>query len=83
MPSDMQDLVESEREALIENIAEADDSLIEKYLEGHEISDDELNAALRKGTLSHTFVPVVCGSATKSIGINRLMDLIITSMQPY
>ena len=80
IPSDMQDPVGSQREALIENIAEADDSLIEKYLEGNELSVDELNAALRKGTLSHTFVPVVCGSATKNIGINRLMDLIIACM---
>jgi elongation factor G len=80
IPSDMQNLVESEREALIENIAEADDSLIEKYLDGQELSDDELNEALRKGTLSHTFVPVVCGSATKNIGIHLLMDFIITSM---
>jgi elongation factor G len=80
IPADMQDLVESEREALVENIAEADDSLIEKYLEGETLSDDELNAALRNGTLSHTFVPVICGSATKNIGIDLLMDFIVTSM---
>jgi elongation factor G len=80
IPSDMQALVESEREALIENIAEADDSLIEKYLDGQELSVEELNAALRKGTLSHTFVPVVCGSATKNVGINLLMDFIINCM---
>ncbi len=80
IPADIQDLVESEREALIENIAEADDALVEKYLEGEELSDDELNAALRNGTLSHTFVPVICGSATKNIGIDLLMDFIVTSM---
>ena len=80
IPADMQDLVESEREALIENIAEADDALIERYLEGEELSDEDLNAALRSGTLSHTFVPVVCGSATLSIGIDLLMDFITTSM---
>lgn len=80
IPADMQDLVESEREALIENIAEADDALIEKYLEGEILSDDELNAALRTGTLSHTFVPVICGSATQNIGIDLLMDFIATSM---
>ncbi|MBW2434215.1 MAG: elongation factor G [Deltaproteobacteria bacterium] len=80
IPADMQDLVESEREALVENIAEADDSLIEKYLEGEALSDEELNAALRSGTLSHTFVPVICGSATKNIGINLLMDFIVTTM---
>jgi elongation factor G len=79
-PSEMQDLVEAEREALIENIAEADDSLVEKYLEGHELSDDELNAALRKGTLSQVFVPVVCGSAAKNIGINLIMDFIVAGM---
>ena len=80
IPADMQDLVDSEREALVENIAEADDSLIEKYLEGEALSDEELNAALRSGTLSHTFVPVVCGSATQNIGIDLLMDFIVTSM---
>ena len=80
IPADMQDLVETEREALIENIAEADDALVEKYLEGEELSDDELNAALRNGTLSHTFVPVICGSATKNIGVDLLMDFIVTSM---
>ena len=80
IPADMQDLVETEREALVENIAEADDSLIEKYLEGEALSNEELNAALRTGTLSHIFVPVICGSATKNIGIDLLMDFIVTSM---
>ena len=78
--AEMQGLVESEREALIENIAEADDALIERYLEGEALSDEDLNVALRSGTLSHTFVPVVCGSAAKNIGIDLLMDFMITSM---
>jgi elongation factor G len=80
IPSDMQDLVESEREALIENIAEADDALIERYLEGEALSDEDLNSALRTGTLLHKFVPVICGSATKNIGIDLLMDFIVNSM---
>ena len=80
IPAEMQDLVESERETLIENIAEADDALIERYLEGEALSDEDLNAALRNGTLSHTFVPVVCGSATQNIGIDLLMDFMTTSM---
>ena len=80
IPAEMQELVESEREALIENIAEADDALIERYLEGEELSDEELNAALRSGTLSNTFVPVVCGSATQNVGIDLLMDFVTTSM---
>jgi elongation factor G len=80
IPTEMQDLVESEREALIENIAEADDALIERYLEGEELSDEDLNTALRSGTMSHTFVPVICGSATRNIGIDLLMDFVATSM---
>ena len=80
IPAEMQDLVESERETLIENIAEADDALIERYLEGEALSKEDLNAALRSGTLSHTFVPVVCGSATQNIGIDLLMDFVTTSM---
>jgi elongation factor G len=80
IPAQLQDMVESERETLIENIAEADDELIERYLEGEALTDEDLNAALRSGTLSHTFVPVICGSATKNIGIDLLMDFVTTSM---
>lgn len=80
IPADMQDIVESEREALIENVAEADDALIEKYLEGETLSDEEIKSTLRKGTVSRTFVPVLCGSATKNIGIDLLMDFIINCM---
>jgi elongation factor G len=77
IPADMQELVESEKENLIENIAEADDDLVERYLEGEELSEDDLRGALRKGTLAHTFTPVVCGSATKNIGIDFLANLIV------
>jgi elongation factor G len=80
VPNDLQELVESEKENLIENIAEADDDLIERYLEGETLSEEDLRKALRKGTLAHTFVPVVCGSSTKNIGIDLLMDLIIDAM---
>lgn len=78
IPADMLEAATKEKEALIENIAEADDTLIEKYLEGTEISDDEIKSALRKGTLSKTFVPVICGSAIKDIGIDLLLDLVAT-----
>ena len=54
IPDDMQDLVESERENLIENVAEADDELIERYLEGETLSDEDIKRALRKGTLERT-----------------------------
>jgi len=78
IPADMESIVEAEREALIENVAEADDALIEKYLEGEALSDEDVKTALRAGTLSRTFVPVVCGSATKNIGIDLLMDYVVS-----
>ena len=80
IPADMQEAVEAEKENLIENIAEADDELVERYLEGEELTQQELAAALRKGTLARIFVPVVCGSATRNIGIDLLMDLIVDAL---
>jgi elongation factor G len=80
IPADMKDSVEAEREALIENIAEADDALVERYLEGETLSEEDLRNALRKGTLAGTFVPVICGSATRNIGIDLLMDFIVAVM---
>jgi len=80
IPADMSDTVEAEHEALIENIAEAEDELLEKYLEGEALTDEEISAALRKGIMSRTFVPVLCGSSTKSIGIDLFMDFITDCM---
>ncbi len=80
VPAEMQDEVDREKENLIENIAEADDELVERYLEGEELTEEELRAALRKGTLTRTFVPVVCGSATQNVGIDLLMNLIVDAM---
>lgn len=80
IPSDMQELVEAEREALVENVVESDDDLLERYLEGDSLSNDEIRSALKKGTLSRTFVPVLCGSATKNIGIDLLQDFIVNCM---
>jgi elongation factor G len=76
IPADMQDEVENERENLIENVAEADDALIERYLEGEEITNQELRDTLKMGILSRTFAPVLCGSATKNIGVDLLMNFI-------
>jgi elongation factor G len=76
IPSEMQDQVATERETLIENIAEADDALLEKYLDGQPLDDNDLMQGLRAGTLSRAFVPVLCGSATKNVGIDLLMNFI-------
>ena len=80
IPADLKDEVAAEREALIENIAEADDALVERYLEGDSLSEEDLKNALRKGTLARTFVPVLCGSSTENIGIDLLMDFMVAAM---
>ena len=80
IPNDMQDQVEEEREALVENVVESDDELLERYLEGGSLSDDEIKNVLRKGALTRTFVPVLCGSATKNIGIDLLQDFLVSCM---
>lgn len=80
IPADMLELAESEKEALIDNIAEADDSLLEKYLEGEALTDEEIHAALKKGTLERIFAPVLCGSATGNIGIDLVSDFIVSCM---
>ena len=80
IPSDMQDMVSEEREALVENVVESDDELLERYLEGEPMSDDEIKVALKKGILSRSFVPVLCGSVTKNIGVDLLQDFIIHCM---
>jgi elongation factor G len=80
IPADMQDAVETERETLIENVAEADDALIERYLEGEEITNQQLRDTLKKGILERTFAPVLCGSATADIGVDLLMDFMNTCL---
>ncbi len=80
VPADMQETVKNEREALIENITEADDALLERYLDGEPLSDEDIGIALRKGVSSRVFVPVLCGSATKNVGIDLLMDFIMNVM---
>ncbi|MBF0119633.1 MAG: elongation factor G [Desulfobacterales bacterium] len=77
VPKDLKDAAEAEIEGLIENIAEADDALLEKYLEGVAPSPEELNAALKKGILNRIFVPVLCGSAINQVGVDLLLDFIV------
>ena len=65
------------RELLIERASEVDDALLEKYLNGGEITSEDLLPALRKGTIELKFVPILCGSAFKNKGIQQLLDAII------
>jgi len=77
IPSDLQDEVERSRGNLIEYAAESDDTLLEKFLEGEELTPDEIIFGLRQGIAKGGFVPVCCGSATKNIASGTLLDLIV------
>ena len=77
IPADMADAVETAREELIEALAEFDDEIMVKYLEGEALSVDEIKRALRKATLSMGIVPVLCGSSFKNKGVQSLLDAVV------
>ncbi len=77
IPEEYLDAVHAAREQLVEAIAETDDDLLEKYLSGDEITNDELRAALRRATISNALQPVLCGSAFKNKGVQPLLDAVI------
>jgi elongation factor G len=79
IPVDLMDEAKSMRSSMVEDIAETDDELMNKYLESGELSTDELKAGLRKGVISGSVIPVICGSANKGIGVTMLMDLAVSS----
>ena len=80
IPDDMKEQAEEYRNILIEAVAENDEELMEKYLEGEEITREELKAAIRKETIANTLVPVVCGSSYKNKGVQKLLDAIVDYM---
>ena len=73
-PADMTDAIEEWREKLIETAIEQDDEIMEKYLEGEELSIDEIKGCIRKGTIALDFFPTYCGSAFKDKGIQLVLD---------
>jgi elongation factor G len=77
IPDELQSEAEQRREALIERIAETDEELTLKYLEGEEISKEELVSALRKATIASKLVPVLCGSSLKNKGVQAVLDAVI------
>ena len=77
IPADLKDKAEEYRNAMIESIAELDEELMMKYLEGEEITEEELNAALRKGVINNEIVPVVCGSSYKNKGVQHMIDAVV------
>ena len=80
IPADMLDKAKEYREAMIEAIAETDDDVMMKYLEGEEISIDELKAALRKAVCDNKIVPVTCGTAFKNKGVQLLLNAVVDYM---
>mgnify|MGYP001736162826 len=77
IPEDLQDLAEEWREKLVEAVAETDEALMERYLEGEEISEAELKEAIRKATCAVEFYPVLCGSAFKNKGVQLMLDAVV------
>ena len=80
IPEDMIDLAQEWREKMVEAIASTDDELMMKYLEGEEISVEELKTALRKATIDNAIVPVVCGTSYRNKGVQKLLDAVIDYM---
>ncbi|MEK6265799.1 MAG: elongation factor G [Clostridium sp.] len=80
IPEDMKELTLEYRAAMIESIAELDEDLMMKYLDGEEISEEELKVALRKGVIANEIVPVICGSSYKNKGVQMMIDAVIEYM---
>ena len=80
IPADMVDLAQEWHDKMVEAIASTDDDLMMKYLEGEEITVDELKVALRKATIANQIVPVVCGTSYRNKGVQKLLDAIVDFM---
>ena len=80
IPAEMRDKAEEYHEKMLEQLAEVDDNLMEKYLDGQEISEEEIKAAIRKGTVELKLVAVTCGSSYKNKGVQMLVDAIVDYM---
>ena len=80
IPADMLDKAEEYRQNLLESVAEFDEVLMEKYLEGEDISEEEIKAVIRKATIANEMVPVCCGSSYKNKGVQNLLDAVVDYM---
>src|SRR5207302_6082291 len=80
IPDEMADQAQEYREKLMDEVSESSDALMERYLEGEEISHEEIVAALKEGTNHGALFPVTCGVATRNLGTNRLLDAIVEDL---
>ncbi len=77
IPAELADKAEEYRMAMVEAIAETDETLMEKYLEGEEITEEELHVALRKATIANEIVPCICGSSYKNKGVQEMINGVV------
>lgn len=77
IPHDLVEMANKSRTEMLEAVSDVDDTLLEKYLEGKEISIDEIKAVLRKATIELKIIPVICGSAFKNKGVQKLLDSVV------
>jgi elongation factor G len=77
IPEDMLDLAKEYRSQLIEAVSDFDDEIMEKYLDGEEVSEESIRAAIRKGTIAVKMMPVVCGTSYRNKGVQKLLDAIV------
>ena len=80
IPEDMKELAEKYHAEMLEHIAESDDEVMEKYLEGEEITVEEMKKCIRKATIANTMVPVTCGTSYRNKGVQKLLDAIVDYM---
>ena len=77
IPEDLIEIATKYRTEMLEAVSDIDDTLLEKYLEGKEISEDEIKTVLRKATIDLKIIPVLCGSAFKNKGVQKLLDCVV------
>jgi elongation factor G len=80
IPANLKDPAAAAREKMIEDLANSDDLLADKYLEGHEIANEDIRAALRRGCIGIKIFPVICGTAFKNKGVQTLLDAVVDFM---
>ena len=80
IPEDMKDLAEEYRQKMLESVAECDEDLMMKYLEGEELTVEEIKSTIRKMTIANKMVPVLCGSAYKNKGVQLMLDAVVDYM---
>ncbi|MBQ4518432.1 MAG: elongation factor G [Clostridia bacterium] len=80
IPADLQDKADEYRNALLESVAETSEELMDKYLEGEELTEAEIKTAIRKATIANDMVPVLCGTSYRNKGVQKLLDAVVAYM---